>query len=372
MSAESASAPARDLPAEAWLTAIASLDVSAARLRTLVQGHPPHVAWQRICSGEEPVSDTARRLAERVDPVELWQRHCAADVGVSAVDAKSFPAALAGDLDPPAVLFHHGDLDVLSGPRVAIVGTRRCTRYGRDVAAELGEGLAAAGIAVVSGLALGIDAAAHQGALRGGAPPVGVVGSGLDVVYPRGNAALWQAVGQRGVLLSEVPLGGAPMAWRFPARNRLIAALADVVVVVESHDHGGSMSTVSEALRRDRSVLAVPGPIRSPASAGTNRLLADGCAPVCAVDDVLVALGLSPGRRRPARETRPAPGADGTMVLDALGWVPATLDQISSRTTLPLGRLAVALEDLGRDGWLAARGGWFERVSRDRAVTGDA
>jgi DNA processing protein len=357
-----------DLPREAWLTALASLDLRAARLRALVAHTEPRVVWERICAGHEVLREPARRLALRTDPAALWQRHGAANVGVTAADGAAFPAALADDLDPPAVLFHQGDLDVLSGPRVAIVGTRRCTRYGRDIAAELGEGLAAAGVAVVSGLALGVDAAAHEGALRGGAPPIGVVGCGLDVVYPRTNAALWRRVAQDGVLLSEVPLGGAPVAWRFPARNRLIAALADVVVVVESHAHGGSLSTVAEAARRDRPVLAVPGPIRSPASAGANRLLADGCAPVCGVEDVLVALGLSPGRRRPARERRPPPTAEGRRVLEALGWMPATLDQLAGRTRLGLGPLAVALEQLRAAAWVQARGGWFERVARDHRV----
>ncbi|HEV8298906.1 MAG TPA: DNA-processing protein DprA [Acidimicrobiales bacterium] len=363
---------ASDLPAEAWLTAIAALDLSAARLRALVDAHAPCIVWQRILSGEEPVSDAARRQALATDPVEVWQRHRKAGVGVTVRGSASYPDAFVDDPDLPAVVFHHGDLDALSGPRVAIVGTRRCTRYGRDVASELGEGLATAGVAVVSGLALGIDAAAHEGALRSEAPAVAVVGSGIDVVYPRANAALWREVAARGLVLTEVPLGGAPVAWRFPARNRLIAALADVVVVVESHERGGSLSTVAEAARRDRPVLAVPGPIRSPASAGTNRLLADGCAPACGVDDVLVALGLSPGRRRPSHERRPGPDADGLRILDALGWVPATLDQLAARSGLGLGPLAMGLDTLGRTGWISARDGWFERVGRDRSVVSDA
>jgi DNA processing protein len=299
----------------------------------------------------------------------FWRRHHLAGVGISGRGGAAFPAALGEDLDPPAVLFHRGDLDALGGPRVAVVGTRRCTRYGRDVAVELGEGLSAAGVAVVSGLALGIDAAAHVGARRAATPPIGVVGSGLDVVYPRANAALWADLAAHGVLLSEVPLGSPPVAWRFPARNRIIAALADVVVVVESHERGGSLSTVAEALRRDRPVLAVPGPIRSPASAGTNRLIAEGCAPVCGVDDVLVALGLSPGRRRPASERRPPPGAPGQAVLEAFGWQPATLEQLAVRTGLGVGPLAVALESLQRDRWVEARSGWYERVGRDRSVS---
>lgn len=345
------------------LVALAALDLGPNRVRNLVAEHGAAGAWHEIASG----GGTAGRRAAALDVDALWQRHVTAGIGVSAPGRASFPSAFDDDPEPPPVLFHRGDLDVLSGPRVAIVGTRRCTRYGRDVALELGEALGAAGVSVVSGLALGIDAAAHQGALRTEAPPVAVVGSGLDVVYPRANRALWSAVEAAGLVLSETPLGGAPVAWRFPARNRLIAALADVVVVVESHDHGGSLSTVAEAARRDRPVMAVPGPIRSRASAGCNRLLADGCAPVCDVDDVLVALGFSPGRRRRAGERRPAPAPDARIVLDEMGWQPTTLDQLALRTGQPVVQLAVALEQLRAHGWIAVNGGWFERIGRDRS-----
>lgn len=362
------SVPAESLPDEAYRVALASLDIAPNRLRALVSEHGARNSWRRICDGLDAVGAIAHRHASLLDVGAFWRRHHASGIGVSAFASASYPAALTADIEPPVVLFHRGDLDVLSGPRVAIVGTRRCTQYGRDVAAELGERLSAAGVAVVSGLALGIDAAAHLGARRAGTPPVGVVACGLDIVYPRRNRGLWADVAQHGVLLSEVALGVAPQAWRFPARNRIIAALADVIVVVESHDKGGSLSTVAAAMQRDRTVLAVPGPVTSPASAGTNRLLADGCAPACGIDDVLVALGLSPGRSRQSRERRVPPDAGGRAVLDALGWQPSTLEQLALRTGLALGPLAVALEALQRDRWVARRGGWYERVGREQAA----
>ena len=215
----------------------------------------------------------------------------------------------------------------------------------------------------MSGLALGIDAAAHRGALSvNGAPPIGVVGTGLDIVYPAANRDLWDAVAARGLLLSESPLGSRAERWRFPARNRLLAAIADVVVVVESHEAGGSLHTVAEAAARDRPVMAVPGPIRSSASAGTNRLLSDGCAPVCSVDDVLVALGLSAGRRRPSAD--PAEGATTAqaVVLDALGWQPTTFEQLADRCAVALGELAATVAELCELGWIHRHGGWLERV----------
>ena len=200
-----------------------------------------------------------------------------------------------------------------------------------------------------------------------------VVGSGPDVVYPRRHAELWAAVGRRGVLLSESPLGTPPEPWRFPVRNRVIAALAEVVVVVESHTRGGSRYTVDAADERGRTVMAVPGSVRSPASAYTNALLADGCPPVRDVTDVLVALGLSSATATGAGATaaddpRPAPVPDEAGVLDVLGWEPASLEQVVLRSGRSPAEVTLALVHLERDGWVESSHGWWERVtSRGRA-----
>ena len=175
---------------------------------------------------------------------------------------------------------------------MALVGTRSPTRYGIGVAAQFGADLAALGVSVVSGLALGIDGAAHEGATASGAPPIAVVAGGLDDPYPRRNARLWARVAEQGAVYSESPAGVRTEKWRFPVRNRLLAMLSDVVVVVESRHRGGALYTVEAAAARGIPVGAVPGSIRSPTSEGTNRLLADGCFPVCGVDDILTALAL--------------------------------------------------------------------------------
>src|SRR5204862_479680 len=160
-------------------------------------------------------------------------------------------------------------------------------RFRAGVARQLGRELAAHGVAIVSGLAIGIDGSAHEGALAAkAAPPVGVVGSGLDVVYPKRHRHLWDAVAAAGVLLSEAPMGAVPERWRFPARNRILAALSDVVVVVESHAAGGSMHTVRAAIDRGIPVMAVPGSMRNPAAAGTNQLLSEGVPPARDPDDI--------------------------------------------------------------------------------------
>jgi DNA processing protein len=325
--------------------------------------HHPVVA----AAGLDPAALATRwaDAAARIDVASVWQRHVDGCVGVAALGSSAYPAPLVDDIEPPGVLFTRGDPNVISGPRVAIVGTRDATRYGLDVAYELGRELASAGVAIVSGLAVGIDGAAHAGALAADtSPPIGVVGSGLDVVYPRRNASLWRAVERRGVLLGEAPLGGQPERWRFPARNRVIAALADVVIVVESRETGGSMHTVAEAERRGRPVFAAPGPVRSAASGGTNRLLRDGANVVCDAGDVLVALGLSSALSRPLRDPRPEPAAGDTSVLDAIGWTPISLGGLAARTQQPLGQLALALNRLCDQGWLVERSGWFERVAR--------
>jgi DNA processing protein len=375
------------LPSEAWLVALAGLpEMGPVRLAALLQAWSPEEAWRQVCVGRAHVALVDARHGQRRRRSELgelgrvwareaarsqvgatWRRHVEAGVGVAAPARASYPPPLLDDPARPPVLFHLGDPDVVAGARVAIVGTRSCTRYGSEVARGLGRDLADAGVAVVSGLAAGIDAAAHTGALEArGAPPIGVVGSGLDVPYPRQNASLWRRVAVRGVLWSEYPLGTRPAGWHFPSRNRLLAALADVVVVVESHRGGGSMHTVSEAQRRDVPVLAVPGPVTSPSSEGTNQLLFDGAGPARDVTDVLVHLGLSAAGTRSAAEQRAGPDPVAADVLDAVGWQPCTVDHLLVRTRLDLGELSLALDRLEAQGWVACQGGWIERVSRAR------
>jgi DNA processing protein len=375
---------ASGLPTEAYAAALAGLPaMGPSRLSAILRVESAALAWGRICRGSGwreadveatlgPRSDALlarwRRAAVEIDPVAVWQSIVDEGIGVAVIGSAAYSPVLAADIEPPGVVFHRGSPDVVAGPRVAVVGTRQCSATGAAIAWELGRNLAAAGVAVVSGLASGIDGAGHRGVLAAmgdgaAAPPIGVVGSGLDVVYPRGQAELWGAVASQGVLLSEAPLGARPEPWRFPARNRIIAALADLVVVVESHRTGGSMHTVDEADRRGIDVMAVPGSVRAPASAGTNGLLAEGRAPVCSADDVLVALGLRPAGRRPRDETRPRPDSADIPVLDAVGWQPATLDQIGVRTGRDMAVLAPALDRLCESGWVARRGGWYQRIA---------
>jgi DNA processing protein len=210
-----------------------------------------------------------------------------------AAGEPSFPSGLAVISDPPIGVFVRGV--VPSAPAAAIVGSRRATSYGREVAEHFGRELAAAGVTVVSGMARGVDAAAHRGALATGGPTVAVWGAGPDRVYPKEHASLAEEIAAAGALVTEYPPGSAPLPHHFPERNRLIAGLAQVVIVVEADERSGALVTARLALDEGREVMAVPGSVFSRLSAGPNGLLRAGAAPALSAADVLAVLGVAPG-----------------------------------------------------------------------------
>ncbi|MBX6365460.1 MAG: DNA-protecting protein DprA, partial [Gemmatimonadetes bacterium] len=229
-----------------------------------------------------PVRERLRRARALIDRLDLRPL---------VPGYRGYPKALLDLYDPPALVFARGRLELLDRPGVAMVGSRRHTAYGASAAATLARGLGAAGVVVISGLARGIDTAAHEAALASGT--IAVLGCGIDVVYPRQNAWLQERIGVEGLLLSEFPLGAPALPYHFPQRNRIIAALAKAVVVVEASDRSGSLITVEHALDLNRDVFAVPGPIGRETSAGTNRLLEDGAAWATSAEAILRALGLA-------------------------------------------------------------------------------
>lgn len=360
-------------PNDAWVVALLSLpSLGPSRLHQLLQRYGAEEAWRRLRTGK-PVAvesvrpgtiDGWREAASRVSIAEHWEAIHSLGVAVVARGSSEYPQRLLDDIEPPEILFSIGDVGAVrpETPTVAIVGTRKCTAYGQRCAFELGAALAESGVTVISGLALGIDAAAHRGALMASgplvAPPAGVVGSGLDVVYPRQNGDLWSQVATRGVLCSETPPGIGPASWRFPARNRIIAALADALIVIESHDRGGSLISVDEAQLRDVPVGVVPGPITSNASAGSNRLLVDGATPVLDASDVLALIGYSAPRLPKTTSEALAPSD----VLDAIGWTPLSLEQICARIAQPAAEVAAEVERLIGIGLIHRNGPWIERV----------
>jgi DNA processing protein len=256
--------------------------------------------------------------------------------------------------DRPAVLFTEGNRpDGLDQPRVAVVGTRAATPHGLADARELGAALADAGVVVVSGLAIGIDGEAHLGALDAGGTVIGVVATGLDVVYPRRHGILYERVREHGLLVSEQPFGIGPHPGRFPVRNRIIAALADVCIVVEATQRGGARITARHSLDYGRSVLAIPGSRRNPSARGCNELIAEGAQPLLDPADIAVALELTPGsRRHPSRGRAGLPGAttEERAVFRALGGEPATADELVNRSGFSPGAVALAVSGLVRAG----------------------
>ncbi|MFN2568184.1 MAG: DNA-processing protein DprA [Candidatus Dormibacteria bacterium] len=309
--------------------------------------------------------------------------------------------------DPPAGLWLQGRCQPV-WPAVAIVGSRRATITGVDIARSLGRDLGGAGVQVISGFARGIDGAAHEGALESGGTTVAILGCGLDVVYPRGHEALRRRIEAAGALITEADPGAAPEAWRFPQRNRLIAALSAAVIVVEATERSGALSTARWAADLGRDVLAVPGSIRSDRSAGTNLLIRDGARPLLSVEDLFEAVpelssraahaaGDGPGAADPLAPVGPRPagrpvsrhrgprgsdravlpphprGVQGELelplreVLDQLGTDPVHPDELGSALGIPASALASRLTALELGGAITALPGGLVA----RALTGD-
>jgi DNA processing protein len=257
-------------------------------------------------------------------------------------DGPGYPSAL-GDLsDAPPVLWARGDLSLLELPCVAIVGTRRATAYGERVTRELARSLARAGATVVSGLARGIDAVAHQAALEVQGATVAVLGTGLDVVYPKGHARLQQEIAERGLLLSELTPSNSAHGGSFPKRNRIIAALCSVTIVVEAGMKSGALITASHALELNRTIGIVPGPIDVPQSQGSNELLRDGAIAITSPADAIALLGLTP----PARSAGLAEDGPERRLLEALAHGAADLDTLCTRASLPAHEGMAALSAL--------------------------
>ncbi len=254
-----------------------------------------------------------------------------------------YPPQLAVVPGCPQVLFVSGDPAVLVLPQIAIVGSRSATAAGRETAFEFAAALAAAGFAITSGLALGIDAAAHRGALDAGGVTIAVCGTGLDRVYPAEHASLAAAIAARGALVSEFPPGTPPLAANFPQRNRLMSALSCGVLVIEAAARSGSLITARLAGEQGRDVLAVPGSIHNALARGCHRLIKDGAALVETPDDVLAVIGfsqVSPPAKTPSGAPDVAENDAGRldsgaeMLLNALGFGPADLDRLVERTGL--------------------------------------
>ncbi|MGO9513833.1 MAG: DNA-processing protein DprA [Steroidobacteraceae bacterium] len=335
-------------------------------------------------------SDAARERAGIPAPAREFLRKAAA--GPSIAERKwlerpghcvlpftdpRFPALLRSSADCPTALFVAGNVDALREPQLAVVGSRNPTAQGRDTAFEFAQYLAERGLAITSGLAQGIDTAAHRGALAAQGITLAVLGSGVDVVYPRSNLALGEAVEQQGALVSEFALGSAPRRAHFPRRNRIIAGLCLGTLVVEAARRSGSLITARAANDRGREVFAIPGSIHNPLSRGCHELIKQGAKLTETPDDILTELNFSASfandLRAAAAPAQPAPAPPGMdkehkILLDALGFDSADLDMLIVRTGFKPEAVSSMMLILELEGHVqAAPGGRYSRVANRRA-----
>lgn len=283
---------------------------------------------------------------------------------VLARGTAGWPPALEHLDQPPQRLWLVGPAP-LGGPSVAVVGSRRPTLAGVDIARQLGAELARAGVTVVSGMARGIDGAAHRGCLDAHGTTVAVLGCGVDVCYPPRHRRLHGEIAATGLIVSEEPPGTEPLPWQFPKRNRIIAALVVAAVVVEAGERSGALSTARHAADLGREVFAVPGSIRNPVAAGCNQLIRDGATPLLRVEDLLDGVPALVTARRSARPAAPAGGRDhgpagaDRRLLALLGTEPVHPDRLAAELGCPAASLAVRLTSLEIAGRIAAVPGGF-------------
>ncbi len=314
----------------------------------------------------EKTSRELDELREDFEPEAVYERLSGKGVGVlTPVDA-GYPERLKEIPDPPPALFAAGEIPEAAA--VALVGSRKASAAGTEVARTLGQALGERGVCVVSGLALGVDAAAHKGALETGGPTVGVLGCGIDIVYPKSNRSVFDGVRRNGAIVSEYYLGEAPLAWRFPARNRIIAGLCDAVVVVEAPQKSGALITARHALDCGRDVWAVPGLLTAAECRGSNKLLADGAAVLWDIQEFVEAYAsgvVEPAADSPSPGDPPVPAElpeTEAAVLSGVGFEPTEVDAVAGRSGVEMRELLPALALLELKGYVTrSLGGAFVR-----------
>ena len=322
--------------------------------RTVWQADSTELRGAGILSARELENLLQQRLQQDPETViASWQ---AKQIGICSQDEADYPPLLRRCYNPPPFLFYRGRLPK-DAACLAVVGSRRATPYGRNVARSFSESLSRYGVTIVSGAARGIDAAAHEGALLGGSPTIAVLGSGVDVAYPPENRRLIEQIAQTGCVMSEYPPGTPPTAGRFPARNRIVAGMSLAVLVVEAAEKSGALITADLALEENRDVYAIPGSVFSEASKGTHRLIQQGARLIASVEDILQELGLNGSE---ARQSAPVKlTAAERLVLAALSSDAAKpLEALIQELDLPAADLQVLLLQLELSG----------QVEKDRSM----
>jgi DNA processing protein len=325
-------------------------------------------AWLQVGLSQK-VADSFQRVRKGVSLDQVWERIQNLGVSVLTWEDEAYPRRLKEIDQPPPVLYVRGTLIPEDEWAVAIVGTRRLTAYGRQVAEEVATTLAHNGVTVVSGLARGVDSIAHQSALNAGGRTLAVLGNGVDQVYPPENRRLADQVMAHGALVSDYPLGTQPDGINFPPRNRIISGLSIAVIVVEAGETSGALITATFAAEQGRDVFAVPGNINAPQSKGTNRLIRDGAQPLLGPQDVLEALNLTRVTEHQAvRVALPADPVERRL-FQLLSQEPMHVDEIRSQTDMPIAAVSAALAMMELKGMVRQVGGMNYVAVRERPET---
>lgn len=246
--------------------------------------------YDQVCTDlkiEKSIVQNFRIIMNNFNLEETILKYREKNVMIITKENNQYPQNLKEIYDPPPVLFCKGNIELFQNNTLAIVGARKATWYGKNIAKEMGEYLSISGFTVASGMARGIDASAHTGALKGKGSSIGVLGCGLDIIYPRQNQEIYSKMEENGLLISAYPLGTQPVAAHFPARNRIISGLSKGVIVVEAEERSGALITADFAMEQGRDVFAVPGNINSMLSRGTNKLIREGAIAVTSYPDIL-------------------------------------------------------------------------------------
>jgi len=310
-------------------------------------------------AGEHAMAAALRKGPDDTNVARALRWREAAGHELLTWNSERYPGLLREIADPPLALYARGRIELLHAPAIAIVGSRNATAQGRSDAFQIARALSSAGLCVVSGLALGIDASAHAGALESAASSTAVLGTGIDQVYPAANRPLYRRLEVEGCLLTELPPGTPPLKGNFPVRNRLISGLARGVLVIEAAMQSGSLVTAKSALGQGREVFAMPGSIHSPLSRGCHSLLCQGAKLTETAEDVLSELGMACPAATPVARARPAKGS----LLDFMGFAPISLEQLAAVSGFGVARTAEQLTRLELEGAVAIlAGGLFQRM----------
>jgi DNA processing protein len=350
---------------KAWMALSLTRGLGGESARRLLKefGSPDAVFAASISSLKSVVkadiaAEISRSIADdAVGPALVWLED--GNNHIVTLADKDYPQALLNIPDPPLLLYVKGRLDLLNRSALAVVGSRSATPQGINNAEAFAKSLSDAGLCIISGLAHGIDAAAHRGALRGQGGSVAIVGTGLDIVYPAANRELAHTLAQRGTLVSEFPLATPPLAANFPRRNRLISGMSLGCLVVEASLQSGSLITARLALEQGRDVFAIPGSIHAPQSKGCHALLKQGAKLVETAQDILEELGGM------IETPAPAPGSEGAnpLLLQHLGFDPVDVETLSMRCGLTIAELSAMLLTLELSGHICVLpGGLYQRI----------